>query len=147
MARSVKCGLIQATNAAPTDAPIEEIKPQHRKLPHSSKMRPQGVQIFACRKFLRLPTCAPNSKHVVRCRRKIPDGPTVRLMQEVAKNIAWQSSCRFTKRNHGVYYNTAAVLMRTEIFRKVSSRSHSARRARLLGKVLFQAGQFGLSDI
>jgi hypothetical protein len=26
MPRTVKCGLIQATNAAPTDAPIEEIK-------------------------------------------------------------------------------------------------------------------------
>ena len=26
MARTVKCGLIQATNAAPTDLPIEDIK-------------------------------------------------------------------------------------------------------------------------
>ncbi len=46
MARTVKCGLIQAKNAAPTDAPIEEIKQQNieKHLVMIEDAAKQGVQ-------------------------------------------------------------------------------------------------------
>ena len=49
MARTVKCGLIQAKNAGPTDAPIEEIKrlnlEKHLRMIEDAAK--QGVQTVA----------------------------------------------------------------------------------------------------
>ena len=48
MPRTVKCGLIQCTNAAPTDAPIEEIKRLNieKHLTFLQQAAEQGVQII-----------------------------------------------------------------------------------------------------
>ena len=48
MPRTVKCGLIQCTNAAPTDAPIEEIKRLNieKHLGFIEQAAKQGVQII-----------------------------------------------------------------------------------------------------
>src|SRR5919205_76496 len=65
MARTVKCGLIQATTAAPSDAPVE----------------------------------------------RIPDGPTVQLMREVARKHGMAIVVPIYEEDiKGVYYNTAAVI-------------------------------------
>jgi len=57
MPRIIKCGLIQATNAAPTDAPIEEIKranlDKHISLIEDSAR--QGVQMLCMQEVFNTP--------------------------------------------------------------------------------------------
>ena len=36
----------------------------------------------------------------------IPDGPTIKLMQDWRKNITWRSSCRFTKSSRKAFTTT-----------------------------------------
>ena len=88
MARTIKCGLIQAANAAPTDAPIEEIKraniEKHVKMIEDAAK--QGVQILCMQEVFTTPYfCAEQQTRWYEAVEKVPDGPTVKLMQEVAK--------------------------------------------------------------
>src|SRR5689334_24517130 len=88
MPRTVKCGLIQCTNAAPTDAPIEEIKRLNieKHLKYLEDAAKQGVQIICMQEVFTTPYfCAEQQTRWYEAVERIPDGPTVRLMQEVAK--------------------------------------------------------------
>ena len=114
MPRTVKCGLIQATNAAPTDAPIEEIKraniDKHLKLIEDAAR--QGVQILCMQEVFTTPYfCAEQQTRWYEAVEKVPDGPTVRLMQEVAKQHGMVIIVPIYEEDiAGVYYNTAAVI-------------------------------------
>ncbi len=57
MSRTVKCGLIQATNAAPTDAPIEDIKRANieKHLLMIEDAAKQGVQILCMQEVFTTP--------------------------------------------------------------------------------------------
>jgi N-carbamoylputrescine amidase len=114
MSRIVKCGLIQATNAAPTDAPIEEIKraniEKHLRLIEDAAK--QGVQILCMQEVFTTPYfCAEQQTRWYEAVEKIPDGPTVRLMQEVAKQHGMVIVVPiYEEEIAGIYYNTAAVI-------------------------------------
>ena len=114
MARTVKCGLIQATNAAPTDAPIEEIKraniEKHIALIEDAAR--QGVQILCMQEVFTTPYfCAEQQTRWYEAVERIPDGPTVRLMQEVAKKHSMVIVVPiYEEEIAGVYYNSAAVI-------------------------------------
>jgi N-carbamoylputrescine amidase len=114
MPRTVKCGLIQATNAAPTDAPIEEIKrlniEKHLKLIEEAAR--QGVQILCMQEVFTTPYfCAEQQTRWYEAVERIPDGPTVRLMQEVAKQHGMVIVVPiYEEEIAGIYYNTAAVI-------------------------------------
>ncbi len=114
MPRTVKCGLIQATNAAPTDAPIEEIKrlniEKHLKL--IEQAAPQGVQILCMQEVFTTPYfCAEQQTRWYEAVERIPDGPTVKLMQEVAKKHGMVIVVPiYEEEIAGIYYNTAAVI-------------------------------------
>jgi beta-ureidopropionase len=114
MARTVKCGLIQATTAAPSDAPIEEIKKanldKHLKLIEEAGS--QGVQILCMQEVFTTPYfCAEQQTRWYEAVERIPDGPTVRLMQEVAKKHSMVIVVPiYEEELAGVYYNTAAVI-------------------------------------
>ncbi|HEY0170098.1 MAG TPA: nitrilase-related carbon-nitrogen hydrolase [Pyrinomonadaceae bacterium] len=114
MPRTVKCGLIQATNAAPTDAPIEEIKrlniEKHLKLIEEAAA--EGVQILCMQEVFTTPYfCAEQQTRWYEAVERIPDGPTVRLMQEVAKQHGMVIVVPiYEEEIVGVYYNTAAVI-------------------------------------
>ena len=114
MPRKVKCGLIQATNAAPTDASIEEIKrlniEKHLKLIEEAGA--QGVQILCMQEVFTTPYfCAEQQTRWYEAVERIPDGPTVRLMQEVAKKHSMVIVVPiYEEEIAGVYYNTAAVI-------------------------------------
>src|SRR5919112_3394379 len=114
MSRTVKCGLIQATHAGTTDAPIEEIKraniDKHLRMIEDAAR--QGVQILCMQEVFNTPYfCAEQSTRWYDSVEKIPDGPTVRLMQEVAKrhNMVIVVPI-YEEETTGVYYNTAAVI-------------------------------------
>jgi N-carbamoylputrescine amidase len=114
MASTVKCGLIQATNVAPTDAPIEEIKraniDKHIKMIEDAAR--QGVQILCMQEVFTTPYfCAEQQTRWYEAVEKIPDGPTVKLMQEVAKQHSMVIVVPIYEEDiAGIYYNTAAVI-------------------------------------
>jgi len=111
---TVKCGLIQATNVASTDAPIEEIKraniDKHIKMIEDAAR--QGVQILCMQEVFTTPYfCAEQQTRWYDAVEKIPDGPTVKLMQEVAKQHGMVIVVPIYEEDiAGIYYNTAAVI-------------------------------------
>jgi beta-ureidopropionase len=114
MARTVKCGLIQATNAAPTDAPIEEIKRANieKHLGMIEEAARQGVKILCMQEVFTTPYfCAEQKTRWYEAVEKIPDGPTVRLLQDVAKEHSMVLIVPiYEEEITGLYYNTAAVI-------------------------------------
>src|SRR5213082_4033721 len=88
MSRTVKCGLIQAKHAGPTDAPIDEIKRANieKHLGMIEDAAKQGVQILCMQEVFTTPYfCAEQQVRWYEAVEKIPDGPTTKLMQETAK--------------------------------------------------------------
>src|SRR3989475_2788686 len=114
MARTVKCGLIQAKNAGPTDAPIEEIKrlniEKHLRMIEDAAK--QGVQILCMQEVFTTPYfCAEQQTRWYETVEKIPDGPATKLMQELAKQYGMVIVVPiYEEEMTGVYYNTAAVI-------------------------------------
>jgi N-carbamoylputrescine amidase len=114
MARIVKCGLIQATHAGPTDAPIEEIKranvDKHLKMIEDAAR--QGVQILCMQEVFNTPYfCAEQETRWYEAVERVPDGPTTKLMQEVAKQHGMVIIVPiYEEEITGIYYNTAAVI-------------------------------------
>ena len=114
MARTVKCGLIQAKNAAPTDAPIDEIKRQNieKHLQMIEDAAKQGVQILCMQEVFTTPYfCAEQQVRWYEAVEKIPDGPTTKLMQETARKHHMAIVVPiYEEEITGIYYNTAAVI-------------------------------------
>ena len=114
MPRTVKCGLIQCSNAAPTDLPIDDIKRLNleKHLGFLEQAAQQGVQIVCMQEVFTTPYfCAEQQTRWYEAVEKIPDGPTVRLMQEVAKAHGMVIVVPiYEEEITGVYYNTAAVI-------------------------------------
>ncbi|MBA4184607.1 MAG: acyltransferase [Acidobacteria bacterium] len=114
MSRIIKCGLIQAANVAPTDAPIEEIKKAN--LDHQMKMvedaSKQGVQMLCFQEIFTTPYfCAEQQTRWYEAVEKIPDGNTVKMMQDVAKQYGMVLIVPvYEEEMSGVYYNSAAVI-------------------------------------
>ena len=114
MARIVKCGLIQAKNACSTDEPIEKIKQANieKNLKYIEEAATQGVQIICMQEVFTTPYfCAEQNTHWYESVEAIPDGPTVRLMQEIARKHSMVIIVPiYEEEITGVYYNTAAVI-------------------------------------
>ena len=114
MSRIVKTGLIQARNVAPVDLPIGEIK--KRNIEHQMELveqaAAQGVQMLCFQEIFTTPYfCAEQQTRWYDAVERVPDGPTVKLMQDVAreKGIVLIVPV-YEEEQTGVYYNTAAVI-------------------------------------
>jgi len=114
MSRIVKCGLIQAKHAGPTDAPIAEIIRANvdKHLGMIADAAKQGVQILCMQEVFTTPYfCAEQTVRWYDAVEKIPDGPTTRLMQETAKKHNMVIIVPiYEEEITGIYYNTAAVI-------------------------------------
>jgi len=114
MPRIVKCGLIQCSNAAPTDLPIEDLKRLNieKHLSFIEQAAAQGVQILGMQEVFTTPYfCAEQQTRWYEAVERIPDGPTVRLLQEVAKEHGMVIIVPiYEEEITGIYYNTAAVI-------------------------------------
>lgn len=114
MTRIIKCGLIQAHNVAPTDTPIEEMKKANieNQLKMVDEAAAQGVQMLCFQEIFTTPYfCAEQQTKWYEAVEKIPDGPTVRMMQSVAKEKGMVLIVPiYEEEMSGVYYNTAAVI-------------------------------------
>ena len=114
MSQIVKCGLIQATNAGSTDDPIEKIKHDNiaKNIAFIEEAAVRGVQIVCMQEVFTTPYfCAEQEPRWYEAVEKIPDGPTVTLMQEVARKHGMVVIVPiYEEEITGVYYNTAAVI-------------------------------------
>ena len=114
MSRIVKIGLIQAKHDVSGDRPVEEHKQaaieKHLKLIDEAAAR--GAQIVCLQEIFYGPYfCAEQTTKWYDSAEPMPDGPTTKLMQEVAKkhNMVLVVPM-YEQAMTGVYYNTAAVI-------------------------------------
>jgi len=114
MSRIIKCGLIQAHNTAPADAPIEEIKKANidNQMKFVEEAASQGVQMLCFQEIFTTPYfCAEQQTRWYDAVEKIPDGPTVKLMQDVAKQHSMVIIVPiYEEEQTGIHYNSAAVI-------------------------------------
>jgi beta-ureidopropionase len=114
MSKIVKCGLIQATHACSTTESLDTIKQANidKHVPLIEQAAREGVQIICMQEIFTGPYfCAEQTTRWYDSTEQIPDGPTTKLMQELAKKHSmvivvpiYEEECP------GVYYNTAAVI-------------------------------------
>ena len=114
MSRIIKAGLIQAHNVAPADAPIDEIKKANldNQMKLVEEAAKQGVQMLCFQEIFTTPYfCAEQQTRWYEAVEKVPDGPTVKRMQEVAKQFGMVLIVPiYEEEQTGIYYNTAAVI-------------------------------------
>lgn len=110
----VRCGLIQATNAGSVDDSIEKIKQANieKTLKFIEQAASQNVQMLCMQEVFTTPYfCAEQQTRWYESVEKIPDGPTVQLMQEVARKHSMVIIVPiYEEEIAGIYYNTAAVI-------------------------------------
>jgi N-carbamoylputrescine amidase len=110
----VRGGLIQATLSEPATSPVETIKrsmiDKHVEL--LKQAAEQGAQVVCLQELFYGPYfCAEQDPRWYALAERIPDGPTTRLMQELAaKHGIVLVVPMYEEDLAGVYYNTAAVL-------------------------------------
>jgi N-carbamoylputrescine amidase len=111
----VRCGLIQASNVkSPAEASLAEIREamvaKHLRLIDEAAAK--GVQILCLQELFYGPYfAAEQDTRWYAFTERVPDGPTVRLMQEQARRHGMAMVVPvYEEEATGVYYNTAAVL-------------------------------------
>jgi beta-ureidopropionase len=115
MSRNVLCGLIQCrTPEFESDTSTDKIKKAclDKHLPLIEKAGKEGVKILCLQELFYGPYF-PAEQNVkwYDLTEKIPDGPTVKLMMEVAKKHSMAMVVPvYEEEMTGVYYNTAAVI-------------------------------------
>jgi len=114
MPNIVKCGLIQTSMACATDEPIPTIRDANveKTLGFVERAGKEGVQILCMQEIFTGPYfCAEQNARWYEAVERIPDGPTVRLMQEQAKTHRMVIVVPiYEEDGTGIYYNTAAVI-------------------------------------
>ncbi len=114
MPRIVRGGLIQATLCEPATAPIEKIKKgmidKHVEL--IARAAGEGAQLVCLQELFYGPYfCAEQETRWYELTERVPEGPTVQLMCELAKkhNVVLVVPV-YEEEMTGVFYNTAAVI-------------------------------------
>lgn len=114
MARIVRGGLIQAKNEKPVGEPLDAIKramiDKHVKMIDEAARR--GAQVLCLQELFYGPYFpAEQNTRWYDLTEPVPEGPTIRLMQEVAKRHGMVLVAPvYEQEIPGVYYNTAAVI-------------------------------------
>jgi len=114
MSRTVKCGLIQTENALDTNEPVDKIRDAmiEKHLPFIEQAAAQGVKILCMQEVFTGPYfCPSQDAKWYGLAEAIPDGPTTKLMQEIAARHQMVIVVPiYEEAMTGVYYNTAAVI-------------------------------------
>ncbi len=114
MPRWVRCGLIQTSLACSTQEKIETIKQAslEKHLKFIEQAGREGVHILCLQELFAGPYfCAEQNPRWYEAAEPVPDGPTVRQMQEVARKYQMVLIVPvYEEEMPGVYYNTAAVI-------------------------------------
>ena len=117
MARIVRGGLIQASSAAPADSPLDKIKSAmlDKHIALIEQAAGKGVQVLCLQEIFYGPYfCAEEQVKWYNTAERIPDGPTVKLMRDVARKHGMVIIVPIYEEDMtGVFYNTAAVISET----------------------------------
>lgn len=114
MSNTVRVGLIQAHHDVPGDAPLEQHRKtatdKHLSMIHEAHRR--GAQVVCLQELFYGPYfCAEQNARWYDLTEPVPDGPTTRLMQDVARETGMVMVVPvYEVEQTGVYYNTAAVI-------------------------------------
>ena len=114
MPRIVRCSLIQTTNAESPESPLEKIKQvmieKHVMLIRQAAAA--GGQIVCLQEIFYGPYfCAEQSIRWYDFTEPVPDGPTIQMMQKLAKELRVVIIVPvYEMESEGIYYNTAAVI-------------------------------------
>src|SRR5208337_3266704 len=116
MSRIVRCSLIQARNVAPAESSLAVIK-QAMLDKHIGMIRQaasEGAQIVCLQEIFYGPYfCAEQSIRWYDFTEPVPDGPTIKLMQSLTKELGIALVVPvYEIEAAGFYYNTAAVIDR-----------------------------------
>ncbi len=114
MARIVRGGLIQAVLSEPATSPIEKIKKSmiDKHVAMIEQAAGKGVQVLCLQELFYGPYfCAEQDAKWYSLTEKIPDGPTTKLMCELARKLKLVLVVPMYEEDlTGVYYNSAAVI-------------------------------------
>ena len=114
MNRVVRGGLIQVKADIPLDGSAAEIKRRmvDKHMPLIEEAGRRGVQLLCLQELFNGPYfCAEQQGRWYEMVERIPDGPTIRLMQEVAKEHGMVMVVPiYEEEITGIYYNAAAVI-------------------------------------
>jgi beta-ureidopropionase len=114
MPRIVRCSLIQATNSESPESPLEKIK-QVMIEKHVALIRQAaaaGGQVVCLQEIFYGPYfCAEQSIRWYDFTEPVPEGPTIQLMQKLAKELRIVLVVPvYEVEGEGIFYNTAAVI-------------------------------------
>jgi N-carbamoylputrescine amidase len=128
MARIVRCSLIQATNAVSPDHPLEQVKQAmiDKHVAYIEQAAADGTQIICLQEIFYGPYfCAEQQTRWYEFTEPVPDGPTTRLMQDLARKLKVAIIVPvYEVEQAGLYYNTAAVIDRTGTFAGKYRKNH-----------------------
>ncbi|HPF41799.1 MAG TPA: nitrilase-related carbon-nitrogen hydrolase [Phycisphaerae bacterium] len=114
MPRIVRGGLIQATLCEPSTSPIEKIKKAmiDKHVAMIEQAAGKGVQVCCLQELFYGPYfCAEQDAKWYTLTERVPDGPTIQLMCELARKLSMVLVIPVYEEDiTGVYYNTAAVI-------------------------------------
>ena len=117
MSRVVRCSLIQASNVGQPDQSLAEVKQsmldKHEK--YIEQAAEAGSQITCLQEIFNGPYfCAEQQTRWYDSTERIPDGPTIKRMQDLARHHKMALIVPIYEiESEGVYYNTAAVIDNT----------------------------------
>lgn len=114
MSRCVRGGLIQATLCAPSTAPVGKIKKAmvDKHVALIDQAAAKDAQIVCLQELFYGPYfCAEQETKWYELTESVPDGPTTRLLQQLAKKHSLVLVASLYEEDlPGVYYNTAVVI-------------------------------------
>lgn len=147
MSSTVKCGIIQISNKVDTSRPCQD----HRNAmieAHISYIEDAarlGVKILCLQEIFTGPYfCPSQDTKWYEMAEKIPEGPTTKLMQELAKKHQMAIIVPiYEEEMTGVYYNTAAVIDADGTFLGKYRKNHIPQVAGFWEKFFFRPGNLG----
>ena len=147
MARNVKCGVIQLANCIDTKESCEKIRTAmiDAHLPYIEQAAKQGVQILCFQEIFTGPYfCPSQDAKWYGMAEEIPNGPTTRKMQELAKKNKMVIIVPIYEREMaGVFYNTAAVIDADGTYLGKYRKNHIPQVAGFWEKFFFKPGNTG----
>lgn len=144
---TVRTGLIQMALKADTGESPETIRDRMNEahLPLIDEAGAKGVQVLCLQEVFNQPYFCPSQDvKWYGAAEKVPDGPTVKLMQEYAKKHSMVIVVPIYEEDiTGVYYNTAAVIDADGSYLGKYRKSHIPQVAGFYEKFFFKPGNSG----
>ena len=147
VSRNVKCGIIQLANCIDTSKSCEEIRSAmvEAHIPYIEQAAKEGVKILCFQEIFTGPYfCPSQDTKWYGMAEAIPDGPTTKKMQDLAKKHQMVIIVPIYEREMaGVFYNTAAVIDADGTYLGKYRKNHIPQVAGFWEKFFFKPGNTG----